>query len=104
RIMEEGLAMLANGGAYVQIGAPPAGAIANITMSSMSVGKRIISSRMYKPQRLPMLLGILARSAGKLPFDKIVSTSYPLADVHRACAEAGGQSRETAVTRAILVP
>lgn len=103
-IMEEGIPMLASGGTFVQIGVISAERTATINPAMLMRGKTIIGSLMYKPQRIPMLLGIIEKSAGRLPFDRIVSTQYPLDQVNEAFEAADWQSRATEVTRAVLVP
>ena len=59
---------------------------------------------MYRPSRLPVLLDYLVRNQDKLPFHKIVSHTYPLADVNGAFVRSEWDQRQTEVTRAMLVP
>jgi threonine dehydrogenase-like Zn-dependent dehydrogenase len=103
-LMEEGVAMLASGGTFVQIGAVPPGATASISPGMLLRGKRIMGSLMYRPQVLPMLLEIMARRRDRLPFDRIVSRHYPLEEVNRAFAEVEWHDHPVEVTRAVLVP
>ena len=64
-----------------------------------------MGSGMYEPKRIPMLLNMIERNLDRLPFDRIVSTRYPIEDVDRAFAEADWMtSGSTEVTRAVLVP
>ncbi len=51
-----------------------------------------------------MLLNFLVRNQHKLPFDKIVSHKFPLAEVNEAFPQAEWSARQTDITRARLVP
>jgi threonine dehydrogenase-like Zn-dependent dehydrogenase len=103
-LMEEGVDMLASGGTFVQIGAVPGDAVAKVRPGSLLRGKKIMGSLMYRPQTLPLLMDILNRNAAHMPFDRIVSRSYPLTEVNRAFAEVEWHDRQIDVTRAVLVP
>jgi Zn-dependent alcohol dehydrogenase len=59
---------------------------------------------MYRPSLLPMMLENLVKKQGKLPFDKIVSHTFPLADINAAFEQAEWADRQTNVTRSMLVP
>jgi threonine dehydrogenase-like Zn-dependent dehydrogenase len=104
RLMEEGLNLLASGGTFVQIGAVPPGDVASISPASLLRGKRIIGSLMYRPQVLPVLLGILERSRDKVPFDRLISRSYPIERVNEAFHDVEWHGRTTDITRAVIVP
>ena len=64
----------------------------------------ILASRMYRPSLLPTLLDYLVRNQHRLPFNKLVSHKYPLAEVNEAFADSEWAQRQTEVTRAMLVP
>ena len=104
RLMEEGINFLANGGTFVQIGAVPAGQTASISPSALLKGKRIMGSLMYRPRVIPLLLDFLERTHGRVPFDKLVSRSYPLDHVNQAFHDVEWHDHATDVTRAVLVP
>ena len=105
QIMPEGLQMLARGGTFVQIGAVDPTDTVEIHPGLLYQRTRIMGSGMYEPKRIPMLLNMIERNLDRLPFDRIVSTRYPLEDVDRAFAEADWMtSGSTEVTRAVLVP
>ena len=91
-----------HGGTFVQIGAVSADKSATVFPGQLMRGKTIMGSLMYRPHRIPTLLGILEKK--ELPFDRIVSAQYPLAEVNRAFQEADWQAHATDVTRAVLVP
>jgi threonine dehydrogenase-like Zn-dependent dehydrogenase len=103
-LMEEGLAMLASGGTFVQIGANPPDATASVHPAMLLRGKRILGSLMYRPAVLPILLDLLGRRRSVFPFDRLVSKQYPLENVNDAFAELDWQTRAVDVTRAVLVP
>jgi threonine dehydrogenase-like Zn-dependent dehydrogenase len=103
-LMVEGLTYLANGGTFVEIGNIVRGNTATIDPSTMLAGKKIMGSAMYRPAMLPMLLENLVKKQGKLPFDKIVSNTFPLAQINEAFEQAEWLDRQTAVTRTMLVP
>ena len=59
---------------------------------------------MYRPDLLPTLLSYLVRNQDKIPFHKLISHKFPLADINQAFPQAEWDQRQTAVTRAVLVP
>jgi Zn-dependent alcohol dehydrogenase len=103
-LMAEGIDMLSNGGSFVEIGDIVRGREVSIDPSKLLSGKNILGSRMYKPSLLPTLLDYLVRNQHKLPFEKLISHKYPLADVNEAFAHSEWAQRQTEVTRAMLVP
>ena len=56
------------------------------------------------PTCCPPLLAFLVRNQDKLPFHKLVSHKFPLAEVNEAFAQAEWSQRQTEITRAMLVP
>ncbi len=104
RLMEEGINLLASGGTFVQIGAVPAGQTASISPAALLKGKRIVGSLMYRPQVIPLLLNLLERTQGRVPFDRLVSQRYPLDQVNQAFQDAEWHDHGTEVTRAVLTP
>jgi Zn-dependent alcohol dehydrogenase len=103
-LLAEGIDMLSNGGTFVEIGDIVAGREVSIDPSKLLRGKRIVGSAMYRPSLLPTLLAFLVRNQRKLPFHKIVSHKFKLADINEAFPQAEWQQRQAAVTRAMLVP
>jgi Zn-dependent alcohol dehydrogenase len=53
---------------------------------------------------LPLMMETLVKKQGKVPYERIVSHTYPLADVNRAFADAEWHEHQTGVSRAMLVP
>jgi D-arabinose 1-dehydrogenase-like Zn-dependent alcohol dehydrogenase len=103
-LLAEGIDMLSNGGTFVEIGDIVRGREVSIDPSKLLRGKSIVGSLMYRPALLPTLLSFLARNQHKLPFHKIVSHQFPLAEVNEAFVQAEWNQRQTDITRAMLVP
>ena len=103
-LMPEGIAMLTKGGTFVEIGHISPGKVEIDPSSIVRSGKRIIGSIMYKPVLMATILDFLVRSHRRLPFDKIVSHKFKLADIDEAFAKAEWDQRQTEVTRAVLEP
>ena len=76
----------------------------SIDPSRLLTGKNIVGSFMYKPVLLPRLLNFLVRKQDSLPFEKIVSHTFPLAEVNDAFVQAEWDQSQTPITRAMLVP
>ena len=103
-LLAEGIDMLSNGGTFVEIGDIVRGREVSIDPSKLLAGKSIVGSLMYRPELLPTLLNFLVRTQHRLPFHKIVSHKFPLAEVNEAFPQAEWNSRQTDITRAMLVP
>ena len=103
-LLAEGIDMLSNGGTFVEIGDIVRGREVSIDPSKLLAGKNILGSLMYRPALLPTLLDFLVRNQNKLPFHKIVSHKFPLAEVNEAFPQAEWNARQTDITRAALVP
>ena len=87
-LLAEGIDMLSNGGTFVEIGDIVRGREVSIDPSKLLAGKNIVGSLMYRPSLLPTLLDFLVRNQHKLPFHKIVSHKFPLAEVNEAFPQA----------------
>ena len=103
-LLKEGIDMLSNGGTFVEIGDIVRGQEVSIDPSKLLQGKNIVGSLMYRPSLLPELLDFLVRNQARLPFNKLVSHTFPLADVNEAFQAAEWSQRQTEITRAMLVP
>ena len=103
-LLAEGIDMLSEGGTFVEIGDIVRGREVSIDPSKLLAGKNIVGSLMYRPSLLPTLLDFLVRTQNKLPFHKIVSHKFPLAEVNQAFPQAEWNARQTDITRAMLVP
>jgi D-arabinose 1-dehydrogenase-like Zn-dependent alcohol dehydrogenase len=100
----EGLDYLGNGGTFVEIGNIVRGRPIAFDPSVILRGKKIVGSFMYRPHLLPLMLETLVKKHGILPYEKIVSHWYPLAEVNRAFEEAEWLDRQTPVSRSMLKP
>ncbi len=104
-LMQEGIEYLGPGGTFVEIGNIVPGTPIPIDPASILFGaKRIIGSIMFKPSLLPMMLETLVKKQGKLPYDKIVSHTFPLDKINDAFEQAEWLDRQTTITRSMLVP
>ncbi len=102
----EGLDMVRFNGKFVDIG--------NIVPQPVSFpATKVISQQIkwmglmhYNPWIMPSALDLLVRTKDKYPLSKVVSHSFPLADVNKAFAfaEWQGKNTGTAATRVILKP
>ena len=103
-LLVEGVSFLTNGGTFIEIGDIVRGRTVEFDPSTMLRGKKIMGSLMYRPQLLPLMMETLVKNQGKVPYDKIVSNTYPLDKVNEAFAEAEWNERQTNVSRGMLVP
>jgi threonine dehydrogenase-like Zn-dependent dehydrogenase len=103
-LLAEGIELLTNGGTFVEIGNISRDRTVTIDPSNLLRGKKIMGSLMYRPQLLPLMMEVLLKKRGKVPYESIVSHTYKLADVNRAFEESEWHERETSVSRAMLVP
>ena len=70
-------------------------------------GKKIIGSYMYRPSLLPMMVETLVKKQGKVPYDKLISHTFPLDEINDAFARAewvGREPAEALITRAAITP
>jgi threonine dehydrogenase-like Zn-dependent dehydrogenase len=103
-LFSEGIEYLTNGGTFVEIGNIVRGNPVAFDPSALIFSaKRIIGSPMYRPSLLPMMLETLVKKQGKLPYDKIVSHSFPLEKINEAFEQAEWLDRQTSITRSMLV-
>lgn len=97
----EGLAMLGNGGRYLEIGNISLGMTCGIDPSSMVIGsKQMHCVVMYGQDTLGKALRFLSRNKDKYPFHKILSHTYPLEEINQAFED---QNRGL-VKRAAIIP
>jgi D-arabinose 1-dehydrogenase-like Zn-dependent alcohol dehydrogenase len=105
-LLTEGVAMLRNGGTFVEIGSTfPGQTVAFDPASLVISGKRIIGSPMYKPLVLGRVLDFLARTREVRPYHRLISHRFGLADINEAFDQSEWQKpAQTPVVRAVLVP
>jgi threonine dehydrogenase-like Zn-dependent dehydrogenase len=101
----EGLDFLTAGGTFVEIGnIIPGNAVPFEPNAVLRGSKRIIGSAMYQPRLLPMMLETMVKKQDSVPFDRLVSHTFPLDQINEAFEQAEWLDRQTAVTRSMLVP
>ena len=100
----EGIEYLTNGGTFVEIGDIIRGRTVELDPSTLLRGKKLMGSSAYHPSLLPLMMETLVKNQASIPYDKIVSNSYPLEQVNEAFADAEWNDRQTEVTRGMLIP
>ena len=103
-LLAEGIDMLSNGGTFVEIGDIVPGREVSIDPSKLLRGKKIIGSSMYRPSTLATILDYMVKNQDRIPFHKIVSHRFKLADINEAFPVAEWSQGQTAVSRAMLEP
>jgi threonine dehydrogenase-like Zn-dependent dehydrogenase len=104
-LLVEGLSYLTNGGTFVEIGNIVRGDPVPFDPAQLVFSaKQIIGSPMYRPRLLPMMLETLVKKQGKVPYEKIVSHTFPLEKINEAFEQAEWLDRQPAITRSMLVP
>ena len=102
----EGLQMVRNGGAYLEIGNISFGVSVPIDPSALVWGtKRIVGVVMYDPWVIPEALDYLVRTKNKYPHEEVVShDKYKLDEINQAFEEAEWQKDGggTKVRRAVI--
>ena len=103
-LLLEGIEFLAPGGTFVEIGNIVRGTSVAIDTQTLLRGKKILGSSMYPPKLIPMMLETLVKQRGKVPYEKIVSHTFPLEEINTAFEQAEWLDRQTTITRSMLVP
>ena len=102
-ILPEGVAMLTNGGTFVEVGLSFSGGTVPFDPSTIvRSGKRILGSVMYQPLLLTTILDFLVRNQDRRPFSKMMARKFKLADINEAFAVCDTQQSE--VIRGVIVP
>ena len=103
-LFPEGVAMVRNGGTFLEIGNIAAGHTVPFDPSTILKGKTIVGSSSSHPSVIPKVFDFLLKNRDRYPFDKIASHKFKLSDINRAFEEAEWASGTTDVVRAYLVP
>ena len=103
-LLAEGIDYLANGGTFVEIGDIVRGNTVEIDPTLLLSGKKIMGSVMYRPHLLPLMMDMLRKNQRDIPYDKIVSHTYPLTEVNQAFEDSEWHERDTSVSRSMLIP
>jgi threonine dehydrogenase-like Zn-dependent dehydrogenase len=101
QVIPEGIAMLCQGGTYLEVGNINQNRKVEIDPSQLVHGsKSLLGIMWYDPQSLRQALDLLSTRADRYPFHKILSHHYPL----RGINEAFHDQDSGAVQRAALLP
>jgi threonine dehydrogenase-like Zn-dependent dehydrogenase len=103
-LLPEGVAMLRSGGTFLELGMIYSKTVVFDPSSVMQTGKRIVGVHMYPPATMPIAIDFLLRSVNRLPFHRLASNRFPLADVNEAFSAADWGRSSTDVVRGVLVP
>jgi threonine dehydrogenase-like Zn-dependent dehydrogenase len=101
RVCTEGLQMVGRTGRYLEIGNINPGLTFELDPSTLIFGNRsILGMVYYEAEHLQQALELIARTTERYPWDRVVSHTFPLAQINEAFVAADqGQ-----VTRAAIVP
>jgi threonine dehydrogenase-like Zn-dependent dehydrogenase len=107
-VVAEGLEMLANGGTYLEIGSIVAGfAFPFDPDAACRRGLRLIAFLQYDTRLLPRALDFVRRSRSRVPWDRVISHTFPLQAIQEAFEQAewvGRDPTEAVITRAAVTP
>ena len=107
-VVAEGIEMLGPGGTYLEIGSIVAGfAFPLDPLQACRRGLRLIGFFQYDPRILPRALDLVLRSRTRVPWDRVVSHTFPLEAIQEAFEQAewvGRDPTEAFITRAAVTP
>jgi L-iditol 2-dehydrogenase len=107
-VVAEGIEMLANGGTYLEIGSiVPGFAFPLDPDRACKRGLRLIGFLQYDTRILPRALDFVRRSRSRVPWDRVISHTFPLAEIQEAFEQAewvGRDPVEAVITRAAVTP
>lgn len=103
-LLPEGVAMLAPGGAFVEVGQFFAGHVPFDPSTVLRGGKSIVGSAGYPPALLPKVLDFLVRTHKHRPYASMTSHRFALSDINDAFLKADWSRGASAVTRAVIIP
>lgn len=107
-VAAEGIEMLAHGGTYLEIGSiVPGFAFALDPDRACRRGLRLIGFLQYDTRILPRALDFVRRSRGRVPWDRVISHTFPLEGIQDAFEQAewvGRDPAEAVITRAAVTP
>lgn len=96
----EGIALIGQGGRYVEIGNISPGLTLTFDPAYLTLGnKSVIGVAFYEPLSLQKAVGFLAATADRLPYGKLFGAQYPLESINEAFEDADARR----VTRASIV-
>ncbi|MBV9172027.1 MAG: zinc-binding dehydrogenase [Chloroflexi bacterium] len=107
-VVAEGIQMLGSGGTYLEVGSiVPGFEFPLDPLEACRRGLRFIAFMQYDPRLLPRALNFVMRSRARVPWDRIISHTFPLDGIQEAFEQAewvGREPDQAAITRAALTP
>jgi threonine dehydrogenase-like Zn-dependent dehydrogenase len=107
-VVEEGVQMLGNGGTYIEIGSiVPGFAFPLDPLVACRQGLRFVAFMQYDPRLLPRALNFVERTRERVPWDRVISHTFPLEGINEAFERAewvGREPAEALITRAAVTP
>jgi threonine dehydrogenase-like Zn-dependent dehydrogenase len=107
-VVAEGIQMLTNGGTYLEIGSIVSGvAFMFDPDQACRRGLRFIGFLQYDTRILPRALDFVRRSRERVPWDRVISHTFPLEGIQEAFEQAewlGRDPAEAVITRAAVTP
>jgi threonine dehydrogenase-like Zn-dependent dehydrogenase len=104
----EGIEMLANGGTYLEIGSIVPGFDFPLDpYAACRRGLRFIGFLQYDTRILPRALDFVRRSRSRVPWEQVISHTFPLEGIQEAFEQAewvGRDPLEAVITRAAVTP
>jgi threonine dehydrogenase-like Zn-dependent dehydrogenase len=107
RVVPEGVAMVRNGGTYVEVGNISPDDETAFRPQTLTFGrKRIVGVMHYNPDTIGIALDFLLRARDTYPFKQIISHRFPLDRIDEALAacEWSGRQADCGVVRGVIVP
>lgn len=107
-VVAEGIEMLGSGGTYLEIGSiVPGFAFPLDPLEACRRSLRFVAFLQYDPRILPRALDFMSRTRTTLPWDQIISHTFPLDAINDAFAQAewvGRDPEQAFITRAAVTP
>jgi threonine dehydrogenase-like Zn-dependent dehydrogenase len=107
-VVAEGIEMLANGGTYLEIGSIISGLSFPLDPdTACRRGLRFIGFLQYDMRILPRALDFVIRTRSRVPWDRVISHTFPLESIQEAFQQAewlGRDPVEATITRAAVTP
>jgi threonine dehydrogenase-like Zn-dependent dehydrogenase len=96
-VIPEGLRMLRSGGCYLEVGNISPGSVFSYDASQLIRGSaRLVATAQYSPWAIPQALAYIRRNAGRFPFERIVSHTFPLERISEGFRQAEWLQRDGA--------
>lgn len=97
----EGISLIGQGGRYVEIGNISLGLTTTIDVAQITLGnKQIFGVVYYEPIAIQRALAFLEATKDRVPYEKLMATTYPLEKINEAFIDAD----ERRVARASITP